>query len=98
MLLKKEEINIADEPIPKKASPQPFCRLIYRVFIPYRFLFSLVYLFNITHAVCLSLEPCQNYPPRSIAYTTLSWVITACFTAKLTFALIGFRKANYNFF
>ena len=191
MLLKKEkmeekvekiDINITDAPVPDKDLPQPFRGLIYRVFIPYRFLFSLVYLLNIaaaiavyihgpdpswlgtlvainlalavlirqdfvinavytvscsfpktwplwlrasaakifhlggvhssaascaalwllvtniTDAVCLTRGPCQNYPPRSIAYTVLSWVLTACFMAMLTFAYPAFRKANHNFF
>lgn len=182
MLLKKEKMSIAEKPVPQKDLPQPFRGLIYRIFIPYRFLFSLVYLANIaaaiaiyitgpdhewlgtmtainlalavlirqdfvinavytvscsfpkswplwlrasaakifhlggvhssaascaalwllvtniTDAVCLSLGPCQNYPPRSIAYTTISWVLTACFMAMLTFAYPTFRKANHNFF
>lgn len=181
-LLKKEKINVSDTPVPDKDLPQPFRGLIYRVFIPYRFLFSLVYLLNIgaaiavfmtgpdrdligtmvaanlalavlirqdfvinavytvscsfpktwplwlrasaakifhlggvhssaascaalwllvsniTDAVCLSLGPCQNYPSRSIAYTALSWLLTALFMLMLTFAYPGFRKANHNFF
>lgn len=178
----KKEMAAYEGPVPGKDLPQPFRGLIYRIFIPYRFLFSLVWIGNIaaavgvyingpdrewlgtmvainlalavlirqdfvinavytvtcsvpkswplwirastakiyhlggvhssaascaalwliaanaTDAACLSLGTCANYPPRSIAYQVLSWMLVVMFIAMMTFAYPAFRKARHNFF
>lgn len=178
----KKEMAAYEAPVPGKDLPQPFRGLIYRIFIPYRFLFSLVWISNIaaaigvyingpnrewlgtmvainlalavlirqdfvinaiytvtcsvpkswplwirastakiyhlggvhssaascaalwlmaansTDAACLSLGTCANYPPRSIAYAVLSWILVVMFIAMMVFAYPTFRKAKHNFF
>lgn len=44
------------EPVPEKSLPQPLRGLLYRIFIPYRFLFSLVWIVNIAVAVAVFIR------------------------------------------
>ena len=179
--IREEKIGF-DDPVPGKSLPQPLRGLLYRILIPYRFLFSVVWAANvaalivvcingsrrdwignmvainlvvavlirqdfvinmlytvscsipkswplwirasfakiyhlggvhssaascaglwllaanINDAVCMSAAACPNYPQQSIAFKTLSWIITALFMSMIGFAYPPFRKANHNFF
>ena len=51
----KDEFDLND-PVPEKGLPQPFRGLLYRIFIPYRFLFSVVWMANAAAVVAVYLK------------------------------------------